>query len=169
MKNKNYITPEWISGFTQSDGSFVISYSTIKHGNGPGQVRATPVYNFTQSKLDSDLFIKIQKYLGIEKVYINRQNVTYVVRSIDEIVEVLLPLFEKHPLKGSKLEGYNIFKAVVLMIKEKKHLTLEGIVKILNLFYFMNKDTSLRTEEFKKILEDNILLKYGKLTEKITS
>jgi len=58
---------------------------------------------------------------------------------------------------------------VVLMIKEKKHLTLEGIVKILNLFYFMNKDTSLRTEEFKKILEDNILLKYGKLTEKITS
>jgi hypothetical protein len=31
-----------------------------------------------------------------------------------------LPLFDKHPLKGSKLVAYNIFKTVVWMIKEKK-------------------------------------------------
>jgi len=48
-----------------------------------------PIYNLTQSKLESDLY----KYLGTGKVSINRQNVTYVVRSIDEIVEVILPLF----------------------------------------------------------------------------
>lgn len=158
MNTKFYLTPDWISGFTQSDGSFVINYSTIKHGI---PVRPTPVFNLTQSNLDYDLFIEIQKYLGIGRVYKNRQNVTFVVRTIDEIVEVLLPLFDKHPLRGSKLEAYNIFKAVVLMIKEKKHLTLEGIIQILNLSYFMNKDTSLRTEETKKILEESIRLKFG--------
>lgn len=161
--NKNLkfnITPDWISGFTQSDGSFVINYSTMKHGI---PVRPTPVFNLTQSKVDYDLFIEIQKYLGIGKVYNNRNNVTFVVRSIDEIVEVLLPLFDKHPLRGSKLAGYNIFKAVVLMIKEKKHLTLEGIIQILNLSYFMNKDTSLRTEKTKEILENSLRLKYGAL------
>ena len=42
------------------------------------------------------------------------------MKSIDKIVEVLLPLFDKHPLRGSKLAGYNIFKTVVKMIKEKK-------------------------------------------------
>lgn len=109
------------------------------------------------------MFIEIQKYLGIGKVYNNRQNVTFSVRSIDEIVEVLLPLFDKHPLRGSKLAGYNIFKAVVLMIKEKKHLTLEGMIQILNLSYFMNKDTTLRTEKTKEILEGNLVLKYGSL------
>ena len=41
---------------------------------------------------------EIKKYLSIGKVYNNRQNVTFVVKSIDEIVEVLLPLFDKHPL-----------------------------------------------------------------------
>jgi hypothetical protein len=162
MNQKFNLTPDWFSGFTQSDGSFVINYSTIKYGM---PVRPTPVLNLTQSKLDYDLFIEIQKYLGIGKVYNNRQNVTFVVRSIDEIVEVLLPLFDKYPLRGSKLEAYNIFKAVVLMITEKKHLTLEGILQILKLSDFMNKDTSLRTEETKQILEDKIKLKYGDLTE----
>lgn len=65
------------------------------------------------------LFIEIQKKLGIGKVYNNRQNVIFVEKSIDEIVEVLLPLFDKYPLRGSKLAGYNIFKTVAWMIKEK--------------------------------------------------
>jgi hypothetical protein len=74
-----------------------------------------------------------------------------------------LPLFDKHPLRGSKLTGYNIFKTVVLMIKEKKHLTLEGLIQIINLSYFMNIETSLRTEKTKENLIENLRLKYGEL------
>src|SRR6267154_1942204 len=171
MIKKFNITPDWISGFTQSDGSrlrLVINFTNIKHGI---PIRPTPVFNLTQSNLESELFKEIQKYLGIGKVYKNRKNVTFVVRSIDEIVNVLLPLFDRrslHPLRESKLESYNKFKAVVLMIKDKKHLTLEGIIQILNLSYFMNKDTSLRTEETKKILVDSIRIKYGELPEVVT-
>lgn len=145
--NKNFnITPDWISGFTQSDGSFVISFMSTKNGI---PIRPVPIFNITQSKIEFDLFIEIQKKLGIGKVYNNRQNVIFVVKSIDEIVEVLLPLFDKYPLRGSKLVAYNIFKTVALMIIEKKHLTLEGLIQILNLSYFMNKETSLRTDESK--------------------
>lgn len=159
-KTKIKITQDWISGFTQSDGSFVINYSTVKNGI---PIRPTPVFNLTQSKIDYDLFLEIQNHLDIGRVYNNRNNVTFVVRSIDEIVEVLLPLFDKHPLRGSKLVAYNIFKTVVLMIKEKRHLKLEGIMQIMHLSYFMNKDTSLRTEESKEILENKLRLKYGTL------
>ena len=83
-------------------------------------IRPVPIFNITQSKIEFDLFIEIQKKLGIGKIYNNRQNVFFVVKSIDELVEVVLPLFDKYPLRGSKLEGYNIFKTVALMIKEKK-------------------------------------------------
>ena len=65
--------------------------------------------------------------------------------------------------RGSKLAGYNIFKTVVLMVKDKKHLTLEGVIQILNLSYFMNKDTSLRTEESKGVLVDKLIKKYEEL------
>lgn len=74
-----------------------------------------------------------------------------------------MPLFDKYPLRGSKLVGYNIFKTVALMIKEKKHLTLEGLIQILNLSYFMNKETSLRTDESKEILVKKLIDKYGEL------
>lgn len=159
--NKNFnITPDWISGFTQSDGSFVISFMSKKIGI---PIRPVPIFNITQSKIEFDLIIEIQKKLGIGKVYNNRQNVIFVVKSIDEIIEVLLPLFDKYPLRGSKLAGYNIFKTVALMIKEKKHLTLEGLIQILNLSYFMNKETSLRTDESKEILVNKLIEKYGKL------
>jgi len=159
--NKNFnITPDWISGFTQSDGSFVINIMNTKIGI---PIRPVPIFNITQSKIESDLFIEIQKKLGIGKVYSNRQNVIFVVKSIDEIVEVLLPLFDKSPLRGSKLVSYNIFKTVALMIKEKKHLTLEGLIQILNLSYFMNKETSLRTDESKEILVNKLIEKYGEL------
>ena len=126
-------------------------------------IRPVPIFNITQSKIEFDLFIEIQKKLGIGKVYNNRQNVIFVVKSIDEIVEVLLPLFDKYPLRGSKLVGYNIFKTVALMIKEKKHLTLEGLIQILNLSYFMNKETSLRTDESKETLVNKLIEKYGEL------
>jgi hypothetical protein len=126
-------------------------------------IRPVPIFNITQSKIEFDLFIEINKKLGIGKVYNNRQNVIFVVKSIDEIVEVLLPLFDKYPLRGSKLVGYNIFKTVALMIKEKKHLTLEGLIQILNLSYFMNKETSLRTDESKEILVNKLIEKYGEL------
>jgi len=49
------------------------------------------------------------------------------------------------------------------MVKDKKHLTLEGVIQILNLSYFMNKDTSLRTEESKGVLVDKLIQKYGEL------
>ena len=39
------------------------------------------------------------------------------------------------------------------MIKDKKHLTLEGTLQIIELAYFMNKDTTLRTE----VSKDNLL------------
>lgn len=43
------------------------------------------------------------------------------------------------------------------MVKTK-HLTVEGTHQIIELAYFMNKDTSLRTEESKKVLIEKLNL-----------
>ena len=116
------------------------------------------VFNLTQSIEELEMFTELQKYLGVGRVYKNRKNVVFVVRSIDEIVNTILPLFDKHPLRGGKKLSYNIFKEVSLMVKDKKHLTVEGTHQIIELAYFMNKDTSLRTEESKKVLIEKLNL-----------
>jgi len=160
MKKNYNFTPFWIAGFTQSDGSFVVSFQNSKKGM---PIRPRPVFNITQSIEELDMFIALQEYLGVGKVYKNRNNVTLVVTSIEEIVTVILPLFDNHSLRGSKQISYNIFKEVSLMINDKKHLTLEGTLQILQLAYFMNKDTSLRTEVSKENLLTQLKLKFGSL------
>jgi LAGLIDADG endonuclease len=72
-------------------------------------------------------------------------------------------LFEKHPVRGSKFLSYKIFKEVVLMVKNKKHLTLEGTIQIINLSYFMNNETTLRTEETRTNCMNKLISKYGTL------
>ena len=86
MNKKFNITSEQISGFTQSNSSFVISYTISKSGI---LIRPIPVFNLTQSNLDYDLFMKIKKYLDIGKVYNNRQNINFLVKFMFEIVEIL--------------------------------------------------------------------------------
>ena len=164
---KNYkFTGDWISGFTQSDGSFIISFLNKKKGV---FIRPQPVFNITQSIVELEMFIALQKYLGVGKIYKNRKNVVFVVKSIDEIVDVILPLFDKHPVRAGKLLAYNIFKEVSLMVKNKKHLTDEGTFKILKLAYFMNKETSLRNEDSLKSLTDKLVLKTDNSEPDITN
>lgn len=91
------------------------------------------------------MFIELQKYLEVGNIQKNRNNITLVVTSIDEIISVIIPLFDNYSLKGSKLLSYKNFKEISLMMKDKKHLYLEGTLQIIELSYFMNKDTSLRT------------------------
>lgn len=59
MKNKINITNNWISGFTQSDGSFTINFDSTTSGI---PIRPVPIFNLTQSNVDYDLFIEIQSY-----------------------------------------------------------------------------------------------------------
>lgn len=160
MKNKYLFTNDWISGFTQSDGSFVISFENKTNGI---PIRPRPIFNLTQSINELEMFIALQKYLGVGVIQKNRDNVTLVVRSLDEIISVLIPLFDNYPLRGSKLLSYKIFREITLMMKDKKHLTVDGTLQILDLSYFMNKETSLRTEFKKEELLGKLILKYGEL------
>ena len=129
-------------------------------------LRPRPLFNLTQSNTELEMFEALQNHLGVGRLQKNRNNVTLVVTSINEIVSVLIPLFDKYPLHGSKLTSYQVFKKVSLMMKAKKHLTLEGTLQILELAYFMNPGTTLRTIESKEVIyfKNKTLIKnYGKL------
>jgi hypothetical protein len=109
------------------------------------------------------MFVSLQKYLGIGSVYKNRNGVIFVVKSIKDLVLVVIPLFDSVPLRGGKLESYLKFRKVVLLMKDKKHLTIEGLLQIIDFTYFMNKETTLRNYDTKLKLLNDLELKYGKL------
>lgn len=67
--------------------------------------------------------IELHKYLGVGNLYYSRNEINIVVRSLDDITNIIIPHFDNHPLRGHKLTSYIVFKEVVLMINNGKHLT----------------------------------------------
>lgn len=151
MKNYKF-TADWLAGFIQTDGSFVIGWSKPKYGIFP--IRPQPIFNLSQSISQLDMFKQLHAYLGIGFLTINRDNVVITVKNLDQIINILIPLLTNTPLRSGKLQNFKIFKIVCIMMSNKAHLTLVGLLQILELSYFMNKDTSLRTEESKQELLD---------------
>src|SRR5271154_279095 len=161
-KKKNFkLPPNYLAGFTLSDGSFIVAFNHNIKGKLP--IRPQPIFNLTQNINELEMFKALQEYLGVGKLQFNRNNVMLTVKSLDEIVNIIIPLFDKTCLRGSKLTNYLIFKEVALMMFNKKHLTLEGLIQIINFSYFMNKKTSLRTIESKEILLKILSDKFGQL------
>jgi len=101
MKNYNF-TADWLAGFIQTDGSFVIGWSKPKSGLFP--IRPRPIFNLTQSI--NQLDIKLHAYLGIGVLTLNRDNVVIIVRNLNQIIHILIPLLTNTPLRSGKLKNF---------------------------------------------------------------
>ncbi len=54
----------------------------------------------------------------------------FVVTKFSDIVEKIIPFFNKYPLLGVKQKDFLNFKLVASIISDKKHLTEEGLSQI---------------------------------------
>ena len=80
----------------------------------------------------------IQKSLGVGKVYYKEPNaVKYRVYNFKEF-EAVINHFDKYPLITKKQADYKLLKRVIIIMKRKEHLTIEGIGKIVALKAAMN-------------------------------
>lgn len=60
----------------------------------------------------------------------NRSVVDFRVSKFEDIIQKIIPLFNSYSLKGGKLLDYMDFCKAVELMKNKAHLTVEGIAKI---------------------------------------
>lgn len=127
------IDPQWVVGFTEAEGCFMIKISkslAFKLG-----VQVQLKFQITQNYRDKSLINKLVTYLGcgvVEEIK-EGQAVNFVVTKFSDISGKVLPFFDEYTLKGFKLFNYIYFKQGVEILKKKEHLTslgLESIKKI---------------------------------------
>lgn len=126
----------WISGFVDGEGSFVISVinnPTTKFGK-----QIFPEFVITQGTKSLPVLEKIKDFFGIGSIVLNKRYdnhrehlYRYCVRSVHDLDAVIIPFFEEFPLLTYKINDFKIFKKVVQMMLSKEHLTKEGWDKIL--------------------------------------
>ncbi len=81
----------------------------------------------------------IQRYFGVGSLRKDvKNNVKYRVESLKDIVNVIIPYFEKYPLITQKLADYLLFRDVVNLMINKEHLTKKGLNKIVSIKAVIN-------------------------------
>jgi len=127
------ILPWFVTGFTDAEGCFMIIARKKPRTERGWKIEAN--FSINLHKRDVKLLNHIKDFFcGIGQVSKERNNCCdYTVRSLDQIINVILPHFDKYPLITQKLADYFLFKEVVLMMKRGEHLTSSGLKNIINI------------------------------------
>ena len=75
----------------------------------------------------------IQTNFGkIGNIYIKEKynSVLFQVTSLRDLINIVIPYFNKYPLITQKRADFELFKMVVEIMNRKEHLTIEGLNKI---------------------------------------
>jgi hypothetical protein len=121
----------WLAGFTAGDGCFTIRSQPPKY-----------VKCFFTIRLrddDFDILQEIQETLGIGKTRVLKKEkgknrlALWEVCAIGDIVHVLIPLFEKYPIRAKKKRDFLIWSRAARIIHSGFHLTKVGLAEVLAL------------------------------------
>lgn len=92
---------------------------------------------------------KLHSFFGIGTIYVRENTASYVVQSLGDITNIIIPHFENYPLITQKKADYLLFKQGVDLLNIKAHSKVEGLREILSLKAAMN------TEELSNMLKIN--------------
>lgn len=86
---------DWLVGFTEGDGSFSVSITKY-------QIRV--IFCITQNHLDKSLLLAIKDWFNCGHLYPSRKDntINYTVQKRSDITNIIVPFFEKHPLRTVK-------------------------------------------------------------------
>ncbi len=141
------LNPEWITGFTDAEGSFGVKIFKSK-GYKLGW-RINPFFQIKLNIRDLQILNRIQVYFGgIGIISFENNFAKLVVSKPKDLLAVVIPHFVTYPLLTQKYADFELFRQILLIMSIKGHRTEEGFLNVLNLRYNLNKGIS---EELKEL------------------
>ena len=127
------ITPEWLTGFVDGDGSFFVKINKSKTHIVGYNVRA--VFDITQ--ITSEIYLLKQidnKYLQNKGTYSQSGSVTHLVISdFKTLITVVEPFFIENLILTRKSIDFLLWREILRIIEMKEHRIQSGLSKILEL------------------------------------
>jgi len=139
--NFNYVTtnglnPHYVTGFTDGEGCFYVSVSPNPRYKTGYRVKAA--FHMGIHIRDLALLEQIQSFFGVGAISkLGAETVQFRVYG-SENLKVIINHFDKYPLLTNKQSDYLLFKQVVIDMEQEKHLTVEGLNKIMSIKAVMN-------------------------------
>jgi len=128
--------PYWLAGFASGECCFYVKInnsSSYRVG-----FKVILMFRLTQHARDEQLMQCLIKYLGCGSIYKDREAFEYRVQTISDIENKIIPFFQKYKILGVKYKDFEDWCKVAEIMKEGKHLTLEGLEDIRKIKAGMN-------------------------------
>jgi hypothetical protein len=139
IQNKIIPDPFWLAGFASGESTFYLAIFKSKTKLGEA---AAVNFSLAQSIRDSLLIKQLVQYLCCG-IYSERATqgamCTFNVNKLQDLEEKIIPFFDEYPIEGNKFLDYQDFKKAVHLIKNKAHLTSDGLDQLRLLKLGMNK------------------------------
>lgn len=119
---------QWLVGIMDGDGTF----SIVRQNN-----KWNLAFKIAQSRYNLRLLYYIKKELGIGSVTKDNTKAQFFIRDRKKLNEIIFPIFDKYPLKTSKMFNYKRFKEAYYILendnltkqeKDEKLFTLKSLI-----------------------------------------
>ena len=136
--NKKRNIQEYISGYVDGEGCFSISFS--KRDKFLVGFETKPSFSVSQNEDRAQILFLMQKVFkcGFIRRDYSDKTLKYEIRSLDDLVNKIIPHFEKYPLLSDKHSDFKLFKQVCFLMQRNLHREKNGLQKIMNLVFKMN-------------------------------
>lgn len=137
LKKKRNIH-EYISGYVDGEGCFSISFSKREKFLVGWETK--PSFSVSQNEDRAQTLFLIQKILkcGFMRRDFSDKTLKFEVRSLGDLVEKVIPLFDKFPMASRKQKDFKLFKQVCFLMQKELHKEKKGLMKIMNFAFQMN-------------------------------
>ena len=137
------LNAQWVVGFVDGEGCFHIGIN--KNQEMKLGVQVLPEFTVVQHQVDEQVLYALKAYFGCGVVRKNHgTRLSYRVRGQENLLDKIIPFFEKHQLKTRKRVDFAKFRKVVLLMEKGEHLNPDGLEKICQIKTTMNSTTFLR-------------------------
>lgn len=146
----------YIVGFVDGEGTFHVAIQRRK--DLPNGFQLIPEFHISQHKEKSSILEKIKDFLGCGYLKLNHPGSTrdvtkvYIVRNRQDLLEKIIPFFEKYPLISEKRQDFLKFAQIVKSMGQGRHLSRKGLVDLTRLAFSMYSNGRYRKLKLKIVL-----------------
>ena len=139
----------WITGFVDGEGCFSIHFvrqPAREHRKGYRTgFQVAHGFAVTQGAKSVECLHLLRSFFGVGWIFVNRrydnhkENLCqYVVSKRSDLLETIIPFFERYPLRTSKHSDFMKFVKCMEVIATNAHLTVGGLLEIVKITETMN-------------------------------
>ena len=125
------LTADYVVGLVDGEGSFAVHFNQSQRR----RAKVEPKFCLKLQAADRIVLDQVRDFFGAGKIYIQRDRrpnhslcYRYEVNNRKDLLEVIVPFFEEHPLRfPSKKRDFDLFRQILVIIERDEHLTEQGL------------------------------------------